>query len=152
MSYSDFRLANTNSSENTSHRPGSQVAYASACVVRVPNGDVFSVLIRHRLMLHHPSLPNQSVDHEFLFLGPPLSYLGHGTGREFLKGHDIQRLDCRAASLLMGCSSGKLQVRACAQVNLRAWLLSSYGCEVSTGFAHCMPPRVVITASCLVTE
>ena len=39
------------------------------------------------------------------------SYFGHGTGRQFLKGHDIQRLDCRAASLLMGCSSGKLQVR-----------------------------------------
>ena len=37
-------------------------------------------------------------------------YFGHGTGREFLQGDDIQRLDCRAVTLLMGCSSGKLQV------------------------------------------
>lgn len=27
-----------------------------------------------------------------------------------LQGDDIQRLDCRAVTLLMGCSSGKLQV------------------------------------------
>ena len=38
------------------------------------------------------------------------SYFGHGTGREFLPGDDIQRLDCRAVTLLMGCSSGKLTV------------------------------------------
>ena len=38
------------------------------------------------------------------------SYFGHGTGREFLQGDDIQRLDCRAVTLLMGCSSGKLMV------------------------------------------
>lgn len=37
-------------------------------------------------------------------------YFGHGTGREFLQGDDIQRLDCQAVTLLMGCSSGKLQV------------------------------------------
>lgn len=37
-------------------------------------------------------------------------YFGHGTGREFLQGDDIQRLDCRAVTLLMGCSSGKLMV------------------------------------------
>jgi len=43
-------------------------------------------------------------DHE-LFI-----YFGHGTGREFLQGDDIQRLDCQAVTLLMGCSSGKLTV------------------------------------------
>jgi len=43
-------------------------------------------------------------DHE-LFI-----YFGHGTGQEFLQGDDIQRLDCRAITLLMGCSSGKLTV------------------------------------------
>lgn len=37
-------------------------------------------------------------------------YFGHGTGREFLQGDDIQRLDCHAVTLLMGCSSGKLMV------------------------------------------
>jgi len=43
-------------------------------------------------------------DHEMFI------YFGHGTGREFLQGDDIQRLDCRAVTLLMGCSSGKLMV------------------------------------------
>ena len=37
-------------------------------------------------------------------------YFGHGTGREFLQRDNIQRLDCRAVTLLMGCSSGKLTV------------------------------------------
>lgn len=37
-------------------------------------------------------------------------YFGHGTGREFLQGDNIQRLDCQAVTLLMGCSSGKLTV------------------------------------------
>ncbi|XP_065666100.1 uncharacterized protein LOC101239166 isoform X3 [Hydra vulgaris] len=37
-------------------------------------------------------------------------YCGHGSGQEYLGWDDIQQLDCRAVSLLMGCSSGKLQV------------------------------------------
>ena len=41
------------------------------------------------------------------------SFCGHGTGREFLAGDDIQRLMCRAATLLIGCSSGKLLVNGC---------------------------------------
>ncbi|XP_038076615.1 uncharacterized protein LOC119744640 [Patiria miniata] len=35
-------------------------------------------------------------------------FCGHGNGREFLTGDDIQRLTCRATSLLIGCSSGRL--------------------------------------------
>ena len=38
------------------------------------------------------------------------SYCGHGNGREFLRGDDVQRITCKAVTLLMGCSSGKLQV------------------------------------------
>ncbi|XP_033624191.1 separin-like [Asterias rubens] len=37
-------------------------------------------------------------------------FCGHGNGREFLTGDDIQRLNCRATSLLIGCSSGRLHV------------------------------------------
>ena len=37
-------------------------------------------------------------------------YCGHGNGREFLTGDDIQKLSCQAATLLIGCSSGKLHV------------------------------------------
>jgi len=39
------------------------------------------------------------------------SYLGHGTGQSFLRGDDVQRVICRATTLLMGCSSAKLTVR-----------------------------------------
>ncbi|XP_077991087.1 separin-like [Glandiceps talaboti] len=38
-------------------------------------------------------------------------YCGHGTGRQYLHGDDIQQLECKAVSLLIGCSSGKLQVK-----------------------------------------
>ena len=51
------------------------------------------------------------------------SYFGHGTGREFLPGDDIQRLDCRAVTLLMGCSSGKLTVSEVVYCTLNEQLL-----------------------------
>ncbi|KAJ8036336.1 Separin [Holothuria leucospilota] len=37
-------------------------------------------------------------------------YCGHGNGREYFSGDEIQRLTCRAVTLLIGCSSGKLTV------------------------------------------
>ncbi|EDO43603.1 predicted protein [Nematostella vectensis] len=37
-------------------------------------------------------------------------YLGHGNGRTFLNGSEVQRLNCRSTAILMGCSSGKLIV------------------------------------------
>lgn len=41
------------------------------------------------------------------------SYCGHGNGREFLRGDSIQRINCKALTFLIGCSSGKLQVWSC---------------------------------------
>uniref|UniRef100_H3B3H1 separase n=1 Tax=Latimeria chalumnae TaxID=7897 RepID=H3B3H1_LATCH len=38
-------------------------------------------------------------------------YCGHGAGVHFLDGLSIQKLDCRAVSLLFGCSSAALAVR-----------------------------------------
>lgn len=37
-------------------------------------------------------------------------YCGHGSGADYLKRDSIQRLKCKATTLLMGCSSGKLKV------------------------------------------
>lgn len=54
-----------------------------------------------------PEYASALTDHD-LFV-----FCGHGTGREFLTGDDIQRLTCKAATLLIGCSSGKLQVKGC---------------------------------------
>lgn len=38
-------------------------------------------------------------------------YAGHGAGVRFLEGQEIQKLSCRAASLLVGCSSASLALR-----------------------------------------
>ncbi|XP_067884604.1 separin, partial [Heterodontus francisci] len=38
-------------------------------------------------------------------------YAGHGAGVRFLEGQEIQKLSCRAASLLVGCSSATLALR-----------------------------------------
>ena len=35
-------------------------------------------------------------------------YLGHGSGSKYFSGESVQGLPCRAVSILMGCSSGKL--------------------------------------------
>ena len=36
-------------------------------------------------------------------------YCGHGSGTKYLSGDHIMKLQCRAAPLLMGCSSGQLK-------------------------------------------
>ncbi len=49
-------------------------------------------------------------------------YCGHGNGESYLKGSDIQRLQCKAVTILMGCSSGKLQVShifACLMIQIK---------------------------------
>ncbi|XP_051146436.1 separase isoform X2 [Andrographis paniculata] len=40
-------------------------------------------------------------------------YFGHGSGTQYIPGHEIQKLDKCAASLLLGCSSGSLFLRGC---------------------------------------
>uniref|UniRef100_A0A7N0RG04 separase n=1 Tax=Kalanchoe fedtschenkoi TaxID=63787 RepID=A0A7N0RG04_KALFE len=37
-------------------------------------------------------------------------YFGHGSGSQYLPGHEIQKLESCPATLLMGCSSGTLQL------------------------------------------
>ena len=72
-----------------------------------------SHVILLRIALHRISRPRY-IKHKLKSINFYLrSYFGHGTGREFLRGDDIQRLDCRAVTVLMGCSSGKLTVRKC---------------------------------------
>ncbi|XP_062568932.1 uncharacterized protein LOC134231045 [Saccostrea cucullata] len=46
----------------------------------------------------------QALQNKDLFL-----YCGHGTGGAYLGGSDLASLDCRAAAILMGCSSGRLK-------------------------------------------
>ena len=38
-------------------------------------------------------------------------YVGHGSGGRYFHGDDIEKLQGRAAIILMGCSSGKLSVK-----------------------------------------
>ncbi|XP_071490017.1 separin-like [Diadema antillarum] len=74
-----------------------------------------------------PEFTSALADHD-LFV-----FCGHGTGREFLTGDDIQRLKCRAATLLIGCSSGKLQVNGCLDASGMAlnYLLAECPCVVA---------------------
>lgn len=44
-------------------------------------------------------------------------YCGHGSGQEYLRWEALQKLECRAVSILMGCSSGKLTV--CGELEAR---------------------------------
>ena len=37
-------------------------------------------------------------------------YIGHGSGAQYIPRHEIQKLENRAATLLMGCSSGSLSL------------------------------------------
>ncbi|XP_020551646.1 separase [Sesamum indicum] len=40
-------------------------------------------------------------------------YFGHGSGMQYIPGHEIQKLDSCAAGLLLGCSSGSLYLKGC---------------------------------------
>lgn len=40
-------------------------------------------------------------------------YFGHGSGSQYISGHEIQKLSTCAAALLMGCSSGSLSSNGC---------------------------------------
>ncbi|KAH6768791.1 hypothetical protein C2S51_014127 [Perilla frutescens var. frutescens] len=40
-------------------------------------------------------------------------YFGHGSGTQYIPGHEIQKLDGCAATLLLGCSSGSLYLKGC---------------------------------------
>ncbi|XP_054751240.2 separin-like [Lytechinus pictus] len=74
-----------------------------------------------------PEYTSALTDHD-LFV-----FCGHGTGRQFLTGDDIQRLTCKAATLLIGCSSGKLQVNGCLDASGMAlnYLLAECPCVVA---------------------
>ncbi|KAL7119495.1 hypothetical protein ACP275_02G066600 [Erythranthe tilingii] len=40
-------------------------------------------------------------------------YCGHGSGTQYIPGHQIEKLDTCAATLLLGCSSGSLYLKGC---------------------------------------
>ncbi|XP_010245919.1 PREDICTED: separase isoform X3 [Nelumbo nucifera] len=40
-------------------------------------------------------------------------YFGHGSGTQYISGHEIQKLERCAATVLMGCSSGSLSLMGC---------------------------------------
>ncbi|RDD39508.1 Separin [Trichoplax sp. H2] len=55
-------------------------------------------------------------------------YCGHGSGADYLKGDSIQKLNCKATTLLMGCSSGKLKVSGLLEANGMAMTYLLAGC------------------------
>lgn len=60
-------------------------------------------------------------------------YAGHGAGAQILKPHAIPRLDCRAVSLLFGCSSGALAMRGTLEASGIALNYIMAGCPCILG-------------------
>ena len=50
--------------------------------------------------------------------------MGHGSGGRYFHGDDIEKLQGRAAIILMGCSSGKLSVKG--QLEPSGMMISYY--------------------------
>ncbi|TPX12107.1 uncharacterized protein E0L32_007222 [Thyridium curvatum] len=63
-----------------------------------------------------------------------LLYFGHGSGAQYIRGRTIRRLDkCRAAVLLMGCSSASLVYNGDFEVYGPAWNYMMAGCPAVVG-------------------
>ncbi|CAM9600525.1 unnamed protein product [Lampetra fluviatilis] len=60
-------------------------------------------------------------------------YAGHGAGAQIFKPHAIPRLDCRAVSLLFGCSSGALAMRGTLEASGIALNYIMAGCPCILG-------------------
>ncbi|XP_033761425.1 uncharacterized protein LOC117343195 [Pecten maximus] len=60
-------------------------------------------------------------------------YCGHGSGSKYFHGDDLQQVNCRAATILMGCSSGRLQVKGQLEASgiMLNYFLSGCPCIVS---------------------
>lgn len=54
------------------------------------------------------NLSNSYCHFESNVLFHPVSYCGHGSGSKYLPYDHLIKIDCRAAPILMGCSSGQL--------------------------------------------
>ena len=61
-------------------------------------------------------------------------YFGHGSGAQYIRGRSIRKLDrCRAAALLMGCSSASLTYNGEFEVHGPAWNYMLAGCPAVVG-------------------
>ena len=63
-----------------------------------------------------------------------LLYFGHGSGAQYIRGRRVRRLPrCRAAALLMGCSSASLTYNGEFEVHGPAWDYMLAGCPAVVG-------------------
>ncbi|KAG7121695.1 Separin like protein [Verticillium longisporum] len=63
-----------------------------------------------------------------------LLYFGHGSGAQYIRSKTIRRLDkCRAAALLMGCSSASLTEAGEFEVHGPVWNYMMAGCPAVVG-------------------
>lgn len=61
-------------------------------------------------------------------------YLGHGSGAQYIRGRTVRRLDkCRAAALLMGCSSASLADAGEYEAHGAVWNYMLAGCPAVAG-------------------
>ncbi|XP_071942950.1 separin-like [Antedon mediterranea] len=60
-------------------------------------------------------------------------YCGHGSGSQYLNGDDIQKIRCRALTMLMGCSSGRLKYSGSLEATGMALNYLVAGCPCVVG-------------------
>ncbi|EPE03155.1 separin [Ophiostoma piceae UAMH 11346] len=61
-------------------------------------------------------------------------YFGHGSGAQFIRGRTVRKLDkCRAAALLMGCSSAGLNYNGEFELHGTVWDYMLAGCPAVVG-------------------
>ncbi|OWF40766.1 uncharacterized protein LOC110463375 [Mizuhopecten yessoensis] len=77
--------------------------------------------------------PSADLFKEALTQSDLVIYCGHGSGSKYFHGDDLQQVNCRAATILMGCSSGRLQVKGQLEASgiMLNYFLSGCPCIVS---------------------
>ncbi|KAK0630655.1 peptidase family C50-domain-containing protein [Bombardia bombarda] len=135
----------TASTPNPPVRDGHHVSLSSGTIILNPSADLRSTqaTFEQPLASHLPSaswkqiVAREPTEAEFetaLSDADILLYFGHGSGAQYIRGRTIRRLDrCRAAVLLMGCSSARLADAGEFEVYGPAWNYLMAGCPAVVG-------------------
>ncbi|PKS12663.1 hypothetical protein jhhlp_000871 [Lomentospora prolificans] len=103
----------------TGSRPGHHVSPSSGTYILNPGGDLSNTLSAFQKPLEDlgsswagivSRTPTEPEFERALSESDILLYFGHGSGAQYIRGKTVRRMDkCRAAVLLMGCSSASLE-------------------------------------------
>ncbi|CAI4218820.1 unnamed protein product, partial [Parascedosporium putredinis] len=105
--------------DGSATRPGHHVSPSSGTYILNPGGDLTNTLAAFQKPLEGLGAswtgvvgrtPTEDEFERALTESDLMLYFGHGSGAQYIRGKTIRRMDkCRAAVLLMGCSSASLE-------------------------------------------